>query len=351
MYFTLYINPQTPGPEMDGAIMEAAIENAVRADQAGFRGIALTNHHFSNYNTYGNSFMFGAHLGSQIKQAWLLLQVAVAPLINPLELAENANLLDQIWRGRFIMGIGSGGSPLEFEGFGRDPAMRGSLTAEVMDVAARAWKRKPGDPPLEYRTHHDRGILRGRIMPGPYRKDQPLLARAALAEEGWADAGRTGRPLFFGRVGVEGAAHAMNVYDDALAKAGWSREQVEFCKDWTTMQKTVLLADDDDTARQLIDEPLANLHRLSQAAFSAYGDEQRKAVTGVSGDDPAVFRKAFVEGATIIGSPQTFIEKLKQYEGAGVRHVALHMNFGFMRPEVTRRTLDLFIDKVMPKFS
>lgn len=351
MHFTLYLSPQTPGPEMDGAIMEAAVENAILADQAGFRGIALTHHHFSNYNTYGNSFVFGAYLAGQIKQAWLLMQVAVAPLLNPLKLVEDANLLDQLWRGRFIMGIGSGGSPLEFEGFGRDPASRGELTAEVMDVAYRAWKHKPGDLPLEYRTRHESGLMRGRIMPGPYRKGHPLLARAALSEPGWADAGRKGHPLFFGRVGLEGAVRAMKAYDAALADAGWSKEHVEFCKEWTTIQKTVLIAEDDDTAQQLIDEPLNNLQALSKAAFAAYGDEQRKAVTGVSGDDPAAFRKSFVEGATIVGSPATFIDKLKQYEDAGIRHVALHMNFGAMRPEVTRKTLDLFIDKVMPKFS
>ncbi|WP_288829449.1 LLM class flavin-dependent oxidoreductase [uncultured Paraburkholderia sp.] len=351
MFFTLYINPQTPGPEMDGAIMDAAVEDAIKADRAGFRGIALTHHHFSNYNTYGNSFMFGAYLASQIKQAWLLLQVAVAPLMNPLELVENANLLDQLWRGRFIMGAGSGGSPLEFEGLGRDPAQRGTLTAEVMQVADRAWNHKPGDLPLEYRTTHDSGVMRGRIMPGPYRNPRPLLARPSLSEPGWVDAGRSRLPLFFGRMGPEGAARAMEVYDEALRQTGCSVEEIEFCKDWTTMQKTVAISDDDASAHASIDEPLGNLHRLGQAAFAAYGGEQRKAVTGMSGDDPESFRRAFVEGATIVGSPQTFIDKLKQYEDVGVRHVALHINFGFMRPEVSSRTLDLFIDKVMPKFS
>jgi alkanesulfonate monooxygenase SsuD/methylene tetrahydromethanopterin reductase-like flavin-dependent oxidoreductase (luciferase family) len=350
LYFTLYINPQTPGPEMDGAIMEAAVENAVRADQAGFRGIALTHHHFSSYNTYGNPFMFGAHLAGQVKHAWLLLQVAVAPLVNPLELVENANLLDQLWHGRFIMGIGSGGSPLEFEGLGRDPAVRGNLTAEVMEVAHRAWEYKHGDPPLEYHTQHDSGVMRGRIMPSPHRRPRPWLGRAALTEQGWVDAGGKGHPLFFGRVGVGDAAHAMRVYENSLMQAGWDKEHIEFCMNWSTMQKTVLLAEDDATAMQLVDEPLGNLHRLSQAAFAAYGEEQRKAVTGVSGDDSATFRRAFVEGATIIGSPQTFIRKLKEYEDSGIRHVALHMNFGFMQPEITRQTLDIFIDKVMPKF-
>lgn len=350
MFFSLYINPQTPGPEADGAIIRASIEDAVLADQAGFRGIALTQHHFSDYNTYGNSFVFGAHLGARVSKAWLLMQVAVAPLLNPLVLVEDANLLDQLWEGRFLMGVSSGGSPLEFEGLGRDPATARELTAQVVDVADRAWRHRPGDGPFVYETLHDRGIMRGRINPSPYR-DAPLLARAALSPEGWSDAGRKGRPLFFGRVGIDGARAAMAAYDSALRDTGWDKERIEFCKDWTTMQKTVLIADTDEEAHAAIDQPLGNLHMLSQKAFAAYGDEQRKKVTGVTGDDPAAFRKAFVEGATIIGSPETVIARLREYEAAGIRHVALHVNFGFMPRAVTQRTLDLFINKVMPAFS
>lgn len=351
MHFSLYINPQTPGPEADGAIMEAAVETARIADRAGFRGIALTQHHFSNYNTYGNPFMFGAYLASEVRSAWLLLQVAVAPLINPLVLVEDANLLDQLWRGRFIMAIGSGGSPLEFEGLGRDPAHRYELTREVMETAERAWAHRWGDPPLEYATKHDHGTMRGRIMPGPYRDGRPLLARAGLTEAGWGDAGRLGRPLFFGRVSPEGAARAMALYDAGAKDAGHDAEHIAFCKEWTTLQKTVFIAETDEQAHEAVEEPLSNLQRLSQQAFAAYGDEQRRAVTGVSGDDPAAFRKAFVEGATILGSPATFIDEVRRYEDAGIRHMALHMNFGFMKHEATLRSLNLFIDKVMPKFN
>lgn len=350
MRFSLYINPQTPGPAADRDIIKAAAETAVIADRAGFAGICLTQHHFSNYNTYGNSVQFGSYLAGQVKQAWLLLQVAVVPLYNPLVMVEDLNLLDQLWDGRLIVGLGSGGSPLEFEGMGRDPMTRHKVMSEVMSVAHRAWAHQPGDAPLEFETTHDRGVMRGRIMPASVRKPHPLLARAAIRPGSWGEAGKQGVPLFFGRVGLDGAKQAMADYNAGLEQSSLSAEQKEFCRAWTTMQKTVMIAQSDAEAQAAIDEPLSNLHRLSMAAFAAYGDEQRKAVTGVSGDDPAAFRKAFVEGATIIGSPETFTQRLREYETAGVQHVALHMNFGFMDPAVTRRSLELFIEKVMPQF-
>jgi alkanesulfonate monooxygenase SsuD/methylene tetrahydromethanopterin reductase-like flavin-dependent oxidoreductase (luciferase family) len=331
--------------------MEAAVETAITADRAGFRGIALTHHHFSDYNTYCNPFVFGAYLAPQVKQAWLLLQVVVAPMLNPLALVEDANLIDQLWRGRFIMAMGSGGSPLEFEGLGRDPRKRGELTEQVIAIAKQAWAHKPGDAPIAYRTEHDQGTMRGRIMPAPYRDEHPHFARAGISQVGWEDAGRMGRPLFFGRVGLDGARQAIKSYETALAEGDWGAERVAFCKTWTTMQKTVAIAGTDDEARQLADAPLNNLQRLSQRAFAAYDDSERQAVTGVTGADPDAFRKAFVEGATMIGSPATLIDEVKRYEDVGVRQIALHMNFGFMAAEDTKRSLDLFIDKVMPKVS
>jgi alkanesulfonate monooxygenase SsuD/methylene tetrahydromethanopterin reductase-like flavin-dependent oxidoreductase (luciferase family) len=47
--------------------------------------------------------------------------VSVLPFHNPVELAEQFSLLDQVTNGRLNLGVGSGYIPLEFEGFGVDP--------------------------------------------------------------------------------------------------------------------------------------------------------------------------------------------------------------------------------------
>jgi alkanesulfonate monooxygenase SsuD/methylene tetrahydromethanopterin reductase-like flavin-dependent oxidoreductase (luciferase family) len=60
--FSIYLNPQTRGPDEDVAIVETTIEQAIRATTGGVQGVALTEHHFSGYNTYGNNFVLAAHL-------------------------------------------------------------------------------------------------------------------------------------------------------------------------------------------------------------------------------------------------------------------------------------------------
>ena len=103
MKFSIYLNPQTRGPAEDVPIIETTVEQAVRATTAGVSAIALTEHHFSGYNTYGNNFMLAAHLAPQVPASTtFLLACAVPPLHNPMRLAQNCNLLDVLTKGNLI---------------------------------------------------------------------------------------------------------------------------------------------------------------------------------------------------------------------------------------------------------
>lgn len=350
MRFYCYLNPQTPGPDADGSIIEAITEQAVAADQVGFAAICLTEHHFSDYNTYGNSLLYGSYLAGKLSHAWVILTVAVAPLHNPLALVEQANLLDQLLQGRLIVGLGSGGSPLEFAGFDRDPADRRKLSDEVINVALDAWAHQPGDAPFEYKTTFDQGQMAGRIMPAPYRRPHPILGRPAINATGAKEAGQRGWPMFFGRVGPEGARQILAAYEAGLAEGGHDQQTIEICRHWSAMQKTVWLAETDADAMQQVEEPLRNLGALSSRAFSTgttADAAHKQAVVGVAASD----RQAFVEGATIIGSPDTFSARLAEYQESGVDQLALHFSFGFADRDQVRRSFDLFAEKVMPRFT
>jgi alkanesulfonate monooxygenase SsuD/methylene tetrahydromethanopterin reductase-like flavin-dependent oxidoreductase (luciferase family) len=202
---------------------------------------------------------------------------------------------------------------------------------------------------MDYETTFDSGRMRGRMMPAPYRRPHPLLGKSAINEAGARGAGERGWPLFFGRVGAEGARGMLAAYQAGLDAEGHSPETVEICNRWSAMQKTVWLAETDAEAFAQAEEPLSNLGRLSGQAFGggAAGEAQKKSVVGVAASD----RQAFVEGATIIGSPDTFSARLAEYEAAGVEQMALHFSFGFADTDQVRRSFDLFADKVMPRFS
>ena len=151
MRFSIYLNAQSPGPEHDLDVIDAITAQAVLADQSGFAGMCLTEHHFTGYNTYGNPFTFGAYLAPQLQNAHVVLSVAVPALWNPMNFAEAVNTLDLLTRGRCVIGVGTGGSPQEYKGLGRDPAQRGALMEEVIDIALEAMAKDEDDPELPYR--------------------------------------------------------------------------------------------------------------------------------------------------------------------------------------------------------
>jgi len=357
MRFYAYLNPQTRGPEEDAAIIEATYEQAIAADRAGFAGICLTEHHFSDYNTYGNPFMFGAALSQQLEQAWIILTVAVLPTHNPMRLAQEINLLDILTKGRSIVALGAGGSPLEFAGFGRDPADRTEMFDENLEILLGAWAADvEADGPFAYETAHEHGLLLGRIMPGGYRKPHPMLARGVGSERSLLATARRGWPMFFGRTNVEQTGARLGLYRAELKAGGHSQEVIDECLRWTATQKTVYLAETDELAMQEAREPLGNLGRLSQRAFQAVQpndvakastQDEVTAMLGVAAHD----RDAFIEGATIIGSPATVAARIQEYADVGIENLALHFTWGHNDPERVERSFKLFTDEVMPRFA
>lgn len=352
MRFHCYVNPQTPGPDHDTAIIDAVTEQAVEADRAGFAGICLTEHHFSDYNTYGDPFLFGSYLAPQLANAWVILTVAVAPLHNPLKLAERINLLDQLTKGRLIVGIGPGSSPFEFAGFGRDLSQSATDTEQVLRIVQEVLEHDRDDPPYQWKTAFGSGELLGRIMPASYRRPHPHFGRGALSDKSTIDTARRGWPLFTGRVGPEAMGAKFRLYRETLADAGHAQATIDHCLRWSSVQKTIWVAETDAEAQRLADEPLRVQTSLGTRAHQSgpKGTDVSSALAQKTGIRPGD-RAGFVEGATIIGSPETVVSRIKEYQAQGVPGMAMHFTWGHADTEAVRRSFRLFVDEVMPHFA
>jgi hypothetical protein len=68
MRFSIYLDPQTSGPEKDCDHFKLSVEQALRVTEAGFDGIALTEHHVSGYNTFSDNIMMAARLAPQVRR-------------------------------------------------------------------------------------------------------------------------------------------------------------------------------------------------------------------------------------------------------------------------------------------
>jgi alkanesulfonate monooxygenase SsuD/methylene tetrahydromethanopterin reductase-like flavin-dependent oxidoreductase (luciferase family) len=359
MDFSLYLNPQTPGPEHDARIIRDTIESAEFADRNGFRSICLTEHHFSNYNTYADPFLFGSHLAARLEQAWVVLTVATLPLHHPMRFAEQVNLLDHLTGGRLVVGIGSGGSSIEFEGIGRPLDTRHAALSRNLDLARQAWAMRMGDPPLAWSTPDESGTVHARIMPAPLTAGGPLLARACLSEESTVAAGKEGLALLMGRFGPEHVTRQLATYKEALTGAGYDDEHVRRCLHWSGLAKMIYVAEDDATARAEV-EPLVESY-IEAANYSRSADraEAQAARTGSAAAGQAAEQSAgmrhekndYLERAVIFGGPESVAEQLAAYERIGLGHLMLWFSWGFMDHTTVMGSMQRFVDKVVPVYN
>jgi alkanesulfonate monooxygenase SsuD/methylene tetrahydromethanopterin reductase-like flavin-dependent oxidoreductase (luciferase family) len=97
---------------------------ASHADRFGWAGFWVAEHHFHPGGTCPSAPVLLGACGQRTERIRLGSMVSVLAFHDPIRLAEQYALLDRLVHGRVNLGLGSGYIPLEFEGFGIDPASK-----------------------------------------------------------------------------------------------------------------------------------------------------------------------------------------------------------------------------------
>lgn len=100
---------------------------ARRAEELGvaalwFRDIPLRDPAFGDLGQVYDVFVYLAWIAAQTSQIALATGALALPLHHPLHVAKAIASIDQLSRGRLILGVASGDRAIEFPAFGRDPA-------------------------------------------------------------------------------------------------------------------------------------------------------------------------------------------------------------------------------------
>jgi alkanesulfonate monooxygenase SsuD/methylene tetrahydromethanopterin reductase-like flavin-dependent oxidoreductase (luciferase family) len=113
------LNTQTSRatPELSDVYDQVCAE-AVAAEDAGFDGCFLPEHHFQDDQYLPAPLVLLGALAAVTSRIELGTCVTPLPLHNAIELAESIGVLDQLSRGRAVLGVGLGWSPVEFAAFG-----------------------------------------------------------------------------------------------------------------------------------------------------------------------------------------------------------------------------------------
>src|ERR1700679_1303151 len=116
-----------------------AQELFVVADELGFDVGWVAQHHAPlGGGGLSSPWTFLAHAAARTKRIRLSTAITVLPLENPVRLAEDVSVVDLLSGGRVEIGVGSGGSEVEYAAFGADVSRKRELTSEGLEVLRSA---------------------------------------------------------------------------------------------------------------------------------------------------------------------------------------------------------------------
>jgi alkanesulfonate monooxygenase SsuD/methylene tetrahydromethanopterin reductase-like flavin-dependent oxidoreductase (luciferase family) len=183
-FFTLRFdlrNPPAAGTSM-AERYQAALDMAEWADELGFVMIVLSEHHGSDDGYLPSPLTMAAAVAARTRQARIMVAALIAPFYDPLRLAEDAAVVDNLSGGRLDLVIGAGYVPAEFAMFGVGMDERVRRSAEAVTTLRNAWTGEPFE-------HRGRTV---RVTPVPCQPGGPAVMMGGSSEGAARRAARMG---------------------------------------------------------------------------------------------------------------------------------------------------------------
>ena len=160
------------------------------AEELGFDSFWLGEHHLYWYGTCVSPPMIIAALGQRPKRIRLGPAIAVPSFHNPLIVAEEYALADNLCNGRLDFALGSGFSPVEFQQFGMGMEEAKEKFWEGTEIIFKAWQ---GETFSYHGKHYNFDNIS--LYMQPLQKPMPSTWLAASSDETLIKAGQMGLPM------------------------------------------------------------------------------------------------------------------------------------------------------------
>src|SRR3979411_1970019 len=129
-------------------------------------------------------------IAARTKRIKIGTAVHVLPLNHPLRLAEETATIDQVSRGRFILGAGRSGNPRSYAAYGVPYAESRERFYETLEIVKKAWTEETFSYEGKYHSFDN-----ARAVPRPYQKPHPPIRIAGASEDTFPILGRLGLPV------------------------------------------------------------------------------------------------------------------------------------------------------------
>ncbi|HWT10464.1 MAG TPA: LLM class flavin-dependent oxidoreductase, partial [Roseomonas sp.] len=173
--FGNFLFPESRDPARDAEVIADCIEEAKLCDALGVEVLWLAEHHFDGNCAYVDPVTFAAAVLAATQRIKVGFAVAQVSLHHPMRLAEQMSLLDNLGRGRVIVGLGRGTAynVYEYQGYGIPHEEALERYEEAEGIMVKAWTSPEGF------THEGRHwtLKVPQLRPTPFTRPHPYLIR------------------------------------------------------------------------------------------------------------------------------------------------------------------------------
>jgi alkanesulfonate monooxygenase SsuD/methylene tetrahydromethanopterin reductase-like flavin-dependent oxidoreductase (luciferase family) len=338
-------------PEKGAELYHDYLDQMEFADQLGFDGVCLNEHHQTAYGMMPIPGVLAGALARSIKHANIAILGRALPLVNnPLNIAEEYAMLDNLTRGRiiagFVRGIGA-----EYHSSGVNPAYSQERFAEAHDLIIQAWT-KPGPFAFNGKHYQFRYV---NPWPRPYRTPHPPIwipSQGSSSTIRWAAKMRYTYCQTLSPIAA--VAKFFQLYRDEADKAGYQASP-----DQLAWSNTIYVA---DTDKKAVAEAKPHLEALVNyllkmptdmllpPGYTDTASMKRVRAVKVTGKVTTI-DDLIKSGVVIIGSPETVREKLAEYQDlAGFNTSLTKTQFGTMPNEMARANMTAIAEEIIPAF-
>ncbi|MGW4892456.1 LLM class flavin-dependent oxidoreductase [Kitasatospora sp. NPDC004240] len=306
------------------------------ANDQGFAGIWVTEHHFSGYSLSSSPLLLLGHAASLAPDLRIGTGILVLPLWDPVRLVADVNTLDQLTGGRLDLGIGRGYQPHEFLGFGRDIERSRAAYEESVEVVLRLLT----ETEVTHKGEFHRIDAPVSVLPPAHQSPHPPIWAAAVTPESTRHAVRHG----FHLLGLALSTPAEVAAQWRTAAALAAEEGVTTEGRRYAVNRFVHVGTDPAGRRAAAREVARQIQTSRALAQGAYPIGGAPPIP--TAIDPA--DEELAHERLLAGSPEQIVEQLRELAEAGVDQVNAAFEYGTLPAETAFASLRLFAAEVLP---
>ena len=267
--------------------------------------------------------------------------VQVLPLCHPLRLAEESATVDQISRGRLMMGVGRSGNARAYAAYGVPYSESRERFYETLEVLKLAWTQ----PAFSYEGKFLK-FDEARAVPRPYQQPHPPIRIAGASEDTFPVLGKLGYPLFVAvRSGsLAGLAPDLKAYREAYKAAGHPG------KGDVHLRLTLHVAETDALAREQAEPSTMLGYRKLITQLEGSPNKRRRAELE---EVRTITYADVLRDKVVVGSPGYVADRLRQLqEELGIDGILAELNFGGTVPSgQMMQSLRLLCEEARPRLA